>query len=706
MTEEIERDSPETPLSPGNLPKRRTYACHNCRKRKIKCDMTRPNCNNCTRRNAKCFFAPTPTPKASKKSYIKSLEDRLQKMELLLEPLQAAEGGSPPLGPRHAAGFSGPYYGHSTALSSVGSREPVARHHLPSSSSTSIPPRLPPLDQLGLPLGPIRAEIGGLPSLASMTAQLPASGSPASVPTHLSAPFPLSSVRPSDRSVLTVPLVSITPPTDRPNSWALPTISLDARSVSPLSSGRSLSPSPSELFTRYHSNSVSPVSLPRSSISDRLSPPISPCCSRRLSQLPSPLLAVPSATSPTSSVQTSLEINHSMVMDYFDYFHPHIPFIHKATFLRDLHRGQVYPPVLYTVYAIAIRASKHPSAVIEGIAQMALRYQKRARDILQDDYTRPTVEVVMAFILATLTEVMCGDQYRASQHHRLTIDMARSLQFHLIDQAPTIPVLEHATDPAALRERIRRLWWVCVCIDTFVAKSSNLRPLLPDGEINLRLPCPDAQWEAAVFTEEPVPESALKVYDGFRQHLTLVLTSRRLLNFKADVSEGRFTQPEVLLSAYHDFRRHIDAWHTEHNKAVSQSPQPFTTMGRVWYLSNQIYLNSNLVAMYLVFYQRPDGSEVSPDFRRYAQERCIAIAVDTAKLLNHNQDILPTQLVGHSPIELAYITQVCGNVIRHMPPSPEFDRIHRYMDIIKNYLMKCTYWNLAQYGGVGEIGGR
>ncbi|KAJ1909223.1 hypothetical protein IWQ60_011287 [Tieghemiomyces parasiticus] len=547
MTEEIERDSPETPLSPGNLPKRRTYACHNCRKRKIKCDMTRPNCNNCTRRNAKCFFAPTPTPKASKKSYIKSLEDRLQKMELLLEPLQAAEGGSPPLGPRHAAGFSGPYYGHSTASSSVG---------------------------------------------------------------------------------------------------------------------------------------------------------------RRLSQLPSPLLAVPSATSPTSSVQTSLEINHPMVMDYFDYFHPHIPFIHKATFLRDLHRGQVYPPVLYTVYAIAIRASKHPSVVIEGTAQMALRYQKRARDILQEDYTRPTVEVVMAFILATLTELMCGDQYRASQHHRLTIDMARSLRFHLIDQAPTIPVLKHATDSAALRECIRRLWWVCVCIDTFVAKSSNLRPLLPDGEINLHLPCPDAQWEAAVFTEEPVPESALKVYDGFRQHLTLVLTSRRLLNFKADVSEGRFAQPEALLSAYHDFRRHIDAWQTQHNKAVSQSPQPFTTMGRVWYLSNQIYLKSNLVAMYLVFYQRPDGSEVSPDFRRYAQERCIAIAVDTAKLLNHNQDILPKQLVGHSPIELAYITQVCGNVTRHMPPSPEFDRIHRYIDIIKNYLMKCTYWNLAQYGGIGEIGGR
>ncbi|RKP34165.1 hypothetical protein BJ085DRAFT_5809, partial [Dimargaris cristalligena] len=56
-------------------------ACHNCRKRKIKCDMTRPNCNNCVRRHATCFYAPQPVPKASKRSYIKSLEDRLEKME-------------------------------------------------------------------------------------------------------------------------------------------------------------------------------------------------------------------------------------------------------------------------------------------------------------------------------------------------------------------------------------------------------------------------------------------------------------------------------------------------------------------------------------------------------------------------------------------------------------------------------------------------
>ncbi|KAJ1915342.1 hypothetical protein IWQ60_008467 [Tieghemiomyces parasiticus] len=733
MMEDYGDSAPDLPLFPDQLPKRRTYACHNCRKRKIKCDMTRPNCNNCVRRHAKCFFAPQPTPKASKKSYIRSLEDRLEKMELLLDPSQPRDGtenASPaatatPLylspqqthqyNPRSSSNYppgvppypSVEYSGSSVSPGDVGPSTPTSYPVLPTpSAGANVPPRLsvhlPPL----APPGSAPAAHNVLPSLAMLSAQLPDPDRPTLPPVSSASltAFTPPSPAPTQSDYKIAPILS--------GSRSPPTWAVSHRLAPPVSDHPLISPnsapcvSPPAAIHSYSTSSSAGASSPYDTRSDHhLTPPLD----RNVLREPSPRLP-PTPVGPpskSSTMQTSLEINHQMIVDYFDYFHPHIPFIHKATFLRDLHCGQVYPPILYAMYSIAARVSKRPGVVIEGAGNAALRYQERARTILQDDYLCPTVDVITALVLSTLTEIMCGDQYRAVQYHTLTVNMARSLQFHLVDCLPTIPVLENATNPAILRERIRRLWWLSVYLDTFAAKYTHSRPQLDDSDLRLRLSCPSVLWDAPVFTGDPPTATEMAIYDGFRYHLELVTLVRQLLLFTSDVRDGHYAgQQDHLMRNYNSLRGRTDAWRARHDADLSASPTPVTSIDRVWYISNQIYLFSNRADMHYELYRRPVGSDVTQDFHEFAWDRVAEVTEDTALLLRQNPDISPVQLVGYGPIDIAAIAQVYQRTIRHAPRPIKTDRAQYHLSIISNFLRECSfYWNFSQMEqAITEIG--
>ncbi|KAJ1770306.1 hypothetical protein LPJ74_003310 [Coemansia sp. RSA 1843] len=62
-------------------------ACDNCRRKKVKCNGTKPSCTHCTRMKLACHYSPLVRKKRTRRSLIDKLEERLESMEQMLQPL-------------------------------------------------------------------------------------------------------------------------------------------------------------------------------------------------------------------------------------------------------------------------------------------------------------------------------------------------------------------------------------------------------------------------------------------------------------------------------------------------------------------------------------------------------------------------------------------------------------------------------------------
>ncbi|CZS90503.1 related to Zn(II)2Cys6 transcriptional activator [Rhynchosporium graminicola] len=74
------------------VPKPKRIACIICRKRKLKCDGTKPSCSTCTRLGHTCAYDEVRRKSGPKRGYVKALEERLKQVETLLktqEPVPA-----------------------------------------------------------------------------------------------------------------------------------------------------------------------------------------------------------------------------------------------------------------------------------------------------------------------------------------------------------------------------------------------------------------------------------------------------------------------------------------------------------------------------------------------------------------------------------------------------------------------------------------
>ena len=59
------------------VPKPKRIACIICRKRKLKCDGTKPSCSTCTRLGHSCAYDEVRRKSGPKRGYVKALEERL-----------------------------------------------------------------------------------------------------------------------------------------------------------------------------------------------------------------------------------------------------------------------------------------------------------------------------------------------------------------------------------------------------------------------------------------------------------------------------------------------------------------------------------------------------------------------------------------------------------------------------------------------------
>ncbi|KAJ2889069.1 hypothetical protein GGI21_006657, partial [Coemansia aciculifera] len=72
-------------------------ACDTCRRKKVKCDGDKPSCSHCTRMRLACHYSPLVRKKRVRRTIVDKLEERLQSMELMLQPLVARLSPNDPI---------------------------------------------------------------------------------------------------------------------------------------------------------------------------------------------------------------------------------------------------------------------------------------------------------------------------------------------------------------------------------------------------------------------------------------------------------------------------------------------------------------------------------------------------------------------------------------------------------------------------------
>lgn len=75
----------ERRASQDDVPKPKRIACVLCRKRKLKCDGSKPSCGTCTRLQHDCSYDEVRRKSGPKRGYVKALEARLAQVETMLK---------------------------------------------------------------------------------------------------------------------------------------------------------------------------------------------------------------------------------------------------------------------------------------------------------------------------------------------------------------------------------------------------------------------------------------------------------------------------------------------------------------------------------------------------------------------------------------------------------------------------------------------
>ncbi|KAJ5777991.1 Transcription factor [Penicillium odoratum] len=107
-----ENSAPTESFATGDssyIPRPKRVACVVCRRRKLRCDGTRPSCGTCSRLGHECAYDEVRKKSGPKRGYVKQLEARLAQVETLLkgQDSDAAKRTSPPQPQEHA--FTGAF---------------------------------------------------------------------------------------------------------------------------------------------------------------------------------------------------------------------------------------------------------------------------------------------------------------------------------------------------------------------------------------------------------------------------------------------------------------------------------------------------------------------------------------------------------------------------------------------------------------------
>ncbi|KAL4920227.1 fungal-specific transcription factor domain-containing protein [Aspergillus aurantiobrunneus] len=80
------------------VPRPKRIACAVCRRRKLKCDGSKPSCGTCSRLGHECTYDEARKKSGPKRGYVKQLEARLAQVETMLKTQEPGAGGTPTQG--------------------------------------------------------------------------------------------------------------------------------------------------------------------------------------------------------------------------------------------------------------------------------------------------------------------------------------------------------------------------------------------------------------------------------------------------------------------------------------------------------------------------------------------------------------------------------------------------------------------------------
>ncbi|KAI8600322.1 fungal-specific transcription factor domain-containing protein [Dissophora ornata] len=172
---------------------------------------------------------------------------------------------------------------------------------------------------------------------------------------------------------------------------------------------------------------------------------------------------------------------------YWTYVHPHLPIVHKPTFMRQYRNPdpEKRPPavLLHAMFAIASRFTDHAEIIVnqhrpEDFGDV---YFECAKQLVDMEYELPRQSSIQALLLMVsyrFTSPKSGG--RVWVMLGMATRMAQDLGMHRSSARWHLPPLE--------TEIRKRLWWVCYIMDRWTSAAMGRPPAIEDSDCDVDYP--------------------------------------------------------------------------------------------------------------------------------------------------------------------------------------------------------------------------
>lgn len=165
------------------------------------------------------------------------------------------------------------------------------------------------------------------------------------------------------------------------------------------------------------------------------------------------------------TLPTTETMGHLMDV-YFQYVHPVLPMLHKATIYEQLYRQETLPPYLfYAVLGLASRFSGDPA--FRNPQPGAERppctiFYEQARSLIKDEYDHSQIATVQSLLLLSIQQLGFCESQKAWLYIGMAIRMAQDLGLNreLTEQ--------EQSQNRRWAEQRKRTWWSCFVVERLV----------------------------------------------------------------------------------------------------------------------------------------------------------------------------------------------------------------------------------------------
>jgi hypothetical protein len=335
---------------------RRTLACDDCRRRKVRCDGNRPSCTSCIRHGTTCHYQESAKKRGPKPGYIEKLERRLNLMEKMLMPLSNVREESP-----------------SAMLLQQSPQSRLTR----SRSST--------IDMMSM--GPYTNGLDWLLQTSNMTNTTTIPGPSQTTPTSVMLD---TIIKPTATGKSADEVLNMYP---------------DPLSMNEPNANNLTKTIPIRFINLNGKLSNIPQTAPSGNF-------MSSSCG----QLPFDLMCTEfngcmSGTLPAEA--NSPELRDHLIESFFTYTSPYFNFIHRDNFLKKIREGTVSQSLLCAVMALGVRYSPLSSVRNDPNLRGGMVYAHRAQHLMRAAILTPDMSFVATLHLLGIYFQACGDMARS-----------------------------------------------------------------------------------------------------------------------------------------------------------------------------------------------------------------------------------------------------------------------------------------------------